>query len=61
MVWRLQHTYILVFLVIERLFIYHKYPSRFSSLSALFVFAVVYQLWSVLKDVLLALGLQKLL
>lgn len=39
------HTNILVFLVIERLFIYHKYPSRFSGLSALFGFAVVYQLW----------------
>ena len=41
----LQHTNILAFLVIERLFIYHKYPSRFSSLSALFGFAVTYQMW----------------
>ena len=44
----LQHTNVLVFLLIERLFIYHKYPNRFSGLSALLGFAIVYQLWLVL-------------
>jgi len=47
--WLLQHTNILLFLIMERLFIYHKYPDWFSGLSALLGFAVIYQLWSVLE------------
>lgn len=39
------HTNVLVFLVIERLFIYHEYPRRLRGLSATLIFALTYQLW----------------
>ena len=47
LLWLLQHTNIVLFLLIERLFIYHEYPRRLSSISALIGFAVIYQLWLV--------------
>ena len=45
----LQHTNILLYLIVERLFIYHKYPRRLRGLSMTLVFAVAYQLWFVLQ------------